>query len=126
MGSPEFKNEFPITLITGAKKCIKKPPNTLLNPSKVSHASILLLFISPGPKNMLESRRVSQGGANHQPNDYSVVTKLHFSNLRGGRSLIIVWFLTIYHLLSLKKRILAKKFKKIYTSPHLGLNLAKT
>ena len=58
--SPGIKNEFPITLITGAKNCLKKPPNALLNPSKVPRVSNLSLIISLGPKNMPESCRISQ------------------------------------------------------------------
>ena len=39
---PLNQKEFPMTLIAGAKRCLKKSPNAILNPSKVSQA---LLFI---------------------------------------------------------------------------------
>ena len=40
--SPGIKNEFPITLITGAQKWLKKPQNAILNSSKVSQGSTQL------------------------------------------------------------------------------------
>ena len=44
--SPWIKNEFPMTLIAGAKRCLKKSPNAILNPSKVSQALIFICSIN--------------------------------------------------------------------------------
>ena len=67
--SPRIKNEFPITLIALAKMCLKRPPNAIPKPLKVSQLSTLSLFISPGPKTKPESRRVHQDEPNMLQNE---------------------------------------------------------
>ena len=67
--SPGTKNEFPITLITGDKNCLKKPQNTILNPSKVPHVSNMSLLISSLPKTIPESHRVHQNELNSLLNE---------------------------------------------------------
>ena len=66
---PGIKNEFPITLITRAKKCLKKPLNAISNPPKVSRVSTLSLFISPEPKTLPKSNRVHSDEPNGLQNE---------------------------------------------------------
>ena len=107
--SPGTKNEFRITLIAGAKKCLKKPPNANPNPSKVFQVSTLSLFISSGPKTIPKSRRVHQ----NKPNwlRIEVISELQniFCLFQAGSSPKAKCFLGEIPNLDCKKGYLGKK-----------------
>ena len=107
--SPGSKNEFPITLITGDKNCIKKPQNTIPNPSKVPHVSNMSLLISSLPKTIPESYRVHQNELNSFLNEVILELRNIFRLVWVGSLPKLKYFLGYLLTLDYKKGYLGKK-----------------